>query len=328
MSSPGGIKGHAIEAGGYLKALGIWSARNPASAFLLAAALAALTYFFGFLPLYANATQPVLTWAWLRFLPQYNQEHSKIIPLVVLFLVWYHRDKIKAAPVKGSNLGLFFIGLGLASYVVAARALQPRVALLGLPVLVFGIVLYVWGREIARILMFPIGLLVFMIPMGALEQTTFRLQFLIIGFVKFLSNIFGIGIYTVGTSIRPISNEWGFEIAEGCSGIRSLIAMIMITAIYAHLREPKLWKKMALLAASILFAVVGNAGRVFTIIVLGKLGFPTFAGGVYHDWSSQLIFFPIALACMLGFHKLLNLNYRRIFRRGALKEKEAVVYDY
>ena len=105
--------------------------------------------------------------------------------------------------------------------------------------------------------------------------------------------------------------DWGFEIAEGCSGIRSLIAMIMLTAIYVHLRETKIWKKIVILLASVLFAIVGNAGRIFTIILLGHFGFPKFAGGIYHDWSSQLLFFPIALLCMLGFSRLLNIDYGR-----------------
>ena len=308
--------------GGIFRSLLEWARRQPAQAFLLAGAVATIVYFFGFLRLYANHAQPIWEWAWLRFLPQYNQEHSKIIPLLVLFLVWYHRAEIRAAKKEGSNLGLIFVGFGIACYLIAARAFQPRVALFGFPFLVYGIVLYLWGRETARILLFPIALLFFMIPLGAIEQMTFRLQFLIIGFVKVLSSLCGIAIYTVGTSIRPVHGDWGFEIAEGCSGIRSLIAMIMLTAVYVHLCEKVFWKKIVILLASVLFAIVGNAGRIFTIILLGQLGFARFAGGVYHDWSSQIIFFPIALLCMLGFSRLLNTDFRRWFGKGRVLEPE------
>lgn len=299
------------ELGGLFRSLGEWSRRHPLPAFLLAAVVACIVYFFGFLPLYANHSQPIWLWAWLRFLPQYNQEHSKLIPFAVLFLVWYHRAALRTARKDGSNLGLIFIAFGVLCYLIAARAFQPRVALFGFPFLIYGMVLFLWGGEVARILRFPIALLFFMIPLGALEQTTFRLQFLIIGAVKLLSSLCGIAIYNVGTSIHPVHGNWGFEIAEGCSGIRSLIAMIMLTAIYVHLCETKLWKKIVILCASVLFAIVGNAGRIFTIILLGHLGLPHFAGGIYHDWSSQLIFFPIALLCMLGFSKLLSLDFHR-----------------
>ncbi|MDQ3200369.1 MAG: exosortase/archaeosortase family protein [Verrucomicrobiota bacterium] len=313
--------------GGLLRSFLLWVKERPLSAFLFCAVTAIVVYFFGFLPLYANHSQPIWEWAWLRFLPQYNQEHSKLIPFAVLFLVWYHRDQLRTARKEGSNLGLIFLGLGVLCYLIAARAFQPRVALFGFPFVVYGMVLYLGGRKVARILRFPIALLFFMIPLGAIEQMTFRLQFLIIGFVKVLSSLCGIAIYTVGTSIRPVQGDWGFEIAEGCSGIRSLIAMVMLTAIYVHLCEKVLWKKGVILLASVLFAIVGNAGRIFTIILLGHFGFPRFAGGIYHDWSSQLIFFPIALLCMLGFSRLLNTDFQSWFGRKPPNETKVAAHD-
>jgi len=303
------VKSQLTELAGIGRGLGHWLRANPLQALLMAALLGLVTYFFGFLPLYANHSQAIWNWAWMRFLPQYNQEHSKLIPVIVAFLVWYHRDDLRAAPKRGSNAGLIFIAIGICCYVVGARALQARVAILGFPFLAFGSVLFLWGRQVARILLFPIALLLFMIPLGAIEQMTFRLQFLIVGAVKFLSHLFGIAIITVGTSIRPVSGNWGFDIAEGCSGIRSLIAMVMLTAIYVHIFEKTMWKKIAILVFSIVFAIIGNAGRIFTIIVLARLGFPNFAGGIYHDWSTYLLSFPIALVSMLGFAKLLNILF-------------------
>jgi exosortase len=303
-----------------------WSRKNPLHALLLGAVVATVIYFFGFLQLYANQTQPIWPWAWMRFLSKYNQEHSKLIPLIVLALLWYHRKKIREVPKAGSNLGLIFVGLGIFFYFVAARALQPRVALFGFPFLIFGIVLYLWGKQLARVLLFPVTLLFFMIPLGAIEQMTFRLQFMSTGIVTGLSRWFGIGVHAIGTSIYPVSGDWGFDIAEGCSGIRSLIAMVMITAVYVHVFEPKLWKKFVILAFSVIFAVIGNAGRLFTIIVVAKLGFPKFAGGMYHEWSDW-VFFPIAVVSMLAFAKFLNINFKPSPMSRRLKEKEVVVYD-
>lgn len=280
-------------------------------------------YFFGFAPLYANHTQAIWPWAWMRFLAQYNQEHSKLIPFVVLFLLWYHRKQIGQAQNRGENSGLIFVALGVFFYIVALRALQPRVALFGFPFLLFGIVLYLWGKQVARVLAFPIALFLFMIPLGAIEQTTFRLQFLSTAIVTALGKLFGMGIHSIGTSIYPNVGDWGFDIAEGCSGIRSLIAMVMITAVYVHIFESKIWKKLTILAFSVLFAIIGNAGRLFTIIVVAKLGFPKFAGGVYHDWSDW-VFFPIALLTMVGFASLLNLKWADRPATKEVKDKEVV----
>ncbi len=304
-----------------------WIKRNPLPALLLATISGTLIYFYGILPLYAGRT--ISNWAWIRYLPEYNQEHSKLIPFVFAFLVWYHRKALAEAPKQGSNWGLALIGFGAFFYLVAARALQARVALFALPFLLAGVVMFIWGKRVARILAFPFAFLFFLIPAAAIEQTSFRLQFLITGVVEKLSDFFGIKIYSVGTTLRAVDGTWGFDISEGCSGIRSLIAMTMITAIYVHIMEKQLWKKVVIFSLSIVFAVIGNIGRIFTIILLARLGFPDFAGGLYHDWSPFIIF-PFALGCMILTSKLLNMNFRQVKQdsRRALRQQEKVTYDY
>jgi exosortase len=303
-----------------------WIKANPTNAFLLATLIGIFVYFYGFLRLYAGL--PISLWSWYRWLPQYNQEHSKLVPLVFLFLLYYHREALAKAKKKGSNWGLLVLGVGILLYVIAARALQARLALGALPFLFSGILLFVWGKEVARILLFPSAFLIFLIPLAAIEQTSFRLQFLITGIAQWLSGIFGIKVYAVGTTLRAVDGSWGFDIAEGCSGIRSLIAMTMITAIYVHIVEKQLWKKVTIFALSLVFAIIGNAGRIFTIIIIAKLGFPEFAGGLYHEYSG-FVFFPIALAVMVLTSKLLNLHPKEVKAKvGALGAKEKQTYDY
>ncbi len=303
-----------------------WIKDNPGQAFLLASIAATFVYFYGYARLYAG--WPIGNWAWVRYKPEYNQEHSKLIPAVFLFLIWYHRAALAKARIKGNNWGLVLIALGIALYVVAARALQARLALTALPFLFSGVLLFIWGKEVARILRFASAFLIFLVPLGAIEQMSFRLQFVITGIVEKLSGIFGIKVYAVGTTLRAVDGSWGFDISEGCSGIRSLIAMVMITAIYVHIVEKQLWKKATIFVLSIVFAIIGNAGRIFTIIIIAKLGFPEFAGGLYHDYSG-FVFFPIALAVMLLTSKLLNLAPSDVKAKAtALTAKEKETYDY
>lgn len=303
-----------------------WIKRQPLEALLAATLVGVFFYFFGVVPLYTNLS--IAHWAWLRWLPEYNQEHSRLVPFVFVFLLWYHREALAKADKRGSNWGLVFLGLGILCFVVAARALQARLALTSLPFLFFGVILFVWGKQVARILMFACAFLIFLVPVAAIEQASFRLQFLITGLVEKLSGLIGIRIYSVGTTLRAVDGSWGFDIAEGCSGIRSLIAMVMITAIYVHLAEKQLWKKITIFALSILFAIIGNAGRIFTIIIIAKLGFPKFAGGIYHEYSG-FIFFPIALSVMVLTSRLLNLRMRTVKAgAAALTAQEKVTYDY
>jgi exosortase len=205
-------------------------------------------------------------------------------------------------------MGLVFIGTGVALFLLSARCLQPRFALTSVPFLIYGSVLYIWGRQVARIILFPCAFLIFMVPVAAVEQGTFRLQFIITGAVGFLSNLVGIKIDALGTTLTAADNSFNFAIAEGCSGIRSLFAMTMLTAIYVHLTQREIWKKIVILAFSVVFAIVGNIGRIFTVILVAKFINPQLAAGIYHDYSG-FISFPVALIAMLLFSKLLNLKF-------------------
>jgi exosortase len=303
----------------------VWVKRNPAAAFLGAAVIATLTYFFGFVKIFLNGNLSTWTWAWQAWNPETNYEHAKLIPLIVAFLVWHARDKLRAAAIGSSRYGWLFIAIGSLLFLMGARTLQGRLGLMSLPFLIFGIVLYVWGKHMARILLFPIAFLFFMIPLNFLTQATMKLQFLETGAASAICNFFGLAVYTVGTTISAANDAFHFTIDEGCSGIRSLMAIAMLSAIYGHFTQDRLWKKLAIFAAAILFAIIGNAGRLVSIMVVARLFGQDLAGGPYHVISGYLSF-PFAIAAMLLFGKLLNLKPKRV--KAAITAKESVSYDY
>lgn len=268
-------------------------------------------------------------WAWARYEPQYNFEHGKLIPLIFFGLLYYHRKELWNAPKSSNNWGLLFIFIGAAFYCLGARTLQARVGMFSIPFLIYGSVLFLWGSRVARIVLFPCAFLIFMIPVAALEQATFKLQFLITGIASAFCNLIGIKIYAVGTTLHAMDDSFGFEIAEGCSGIRSLMALLMLSAVYVHLTQKELWKKIVIFGMSTLFAIIGNAGRIVTILLMAKFISPKLAGGIYHEYSG-FIFFPIALGAMVFFSKLLNHPFWQRFHPEvvAATTKEKVSYDY
>jgi exosortase len=286
---------------------------NPVSAILICTIVATSVYFFGVVPLFVRGTFirgacSVFAWAWQAWNPESNQEHSKLVPLIFLGLIFYHRKDIVQAPKEGSNAGLFFIFAGIVLYVLGARCLQPRLALGSLPFLIYGGVLYLWGKKVARIILFPCAFLIFLIPFGAIEQASFRLQFVITSAIGFLSKLVGLQIDAVGTTLNATDGKFNFMIAEGCSGIRSLTAMAMVTAIFVHLTQDRLWKKIVIFAFSVVFAIVGNIGRLFSVVLVAKFIDPKLAAGIYHDYSGWF-FFPIALLAMYFFSKLVNAKF-------------------
>lgn len=103
------------------------------------------------------------------------------------------------------------------------------------------------------------------------------------------------------------------------------MAIAMLSAIYGHLTQDRWWKKRLIFCAAILFAIIGNAGRLVSIMVIARLFGQEVAGGTYHAISGYLSF-PFALAAMLLFGKLINLRFGQVKLASVVKEK--ISYDY
>lgn len=300
-----------------------WIKRNPVAAVLLLTIAGTFVYFFGFVRLFVSGGVSTIVWAWQAWNPEANSEHGKLIPLIVGFLIWYDRNKLKNASVSSSGWGWLFVGFGLFLFFAAARTAQARLALIALPFLLFGIVLYVWGKPVAQILFFPIAFLLFMVPLNFVAQATTKLQFLETGTATAICNLIGIHVHAIGTLVQSADNSFHFEVDEGCSGIRSLMAIAMLSTIYGHFALDRLWKKIVIFGAAILFAIVGNAGRLVSIFAMARFFGQNLAGGPYHAVSAYLLSFPFAIAAMVLFGRLLNIHLKQI-----AAHKDTVSYDY
>ena len=283
--------------------------REPLSAVLMATIVATLIYFFGVIRLFTDHRLSVFGWAWQAWNPETNYEHAKLVPLVVLGLLWYDRRKFTGAATEGSPWGWLFLGIGLLLFWIGARTVQARFVLTALPFILFGIVLYLFGKRVARTALFPIAFLFFMVPLNFVTQATVRLQFLETAVASAVCNAIGIHVQTVGTMVNSADNSFAFQVDEGCSGIHSLMAIAMLSAIYGHFVFNQLWKKLLLFAAALLFAVIGNAGRLVSIFAAAKFFGQDLAGGPYHAISGYLSF-PFAMIAMVLFGMILNWHRR------------------
>jgi len=308
-----------------------WCGRNPIAALALAIIAGTLTYFFGIFHPFKYGTESLAHWSWTAWNPGGNQSHGRLVPLIALGLMLYHRDELKKVSAVGCNRGLIPLLLGIVLFVLSVRSMNSRMALFSIPLLVYGGTRFAWGREAARILLFPCAFLLFMIPVGALEQATNSLQFVIIGVIKALSPLFGVSIMGSGTSLTATDGAFKFDIAEGCSGIRSLMAMTMLTAVFVHLTQDRLWKKLTIFSCSVVIAIIGNVGRIFSAVLVAKYYDPKVAFGIYHD-NVGYVSFIVAIGAMLLLDKLVNLDFKAMAAKAAAKaktvEKEPTSYDY
>lgn len=236
--------------------------------------------------------------------------YTLFIPLFAS-LGFYLSEQTPSSP---SKWGLWLTLFGVFVYWIGIKSAQTHTVVMSFIILLYGVPLYVFGRDASRWLVFPIAFLFLMVPLNFLDRITVPLANFVTLCAAAICNTIGVEVVCRGTEIKSAKGAFQFEIAEACSGIRSLVALGMVTAVYAYLTENVQWKRWAIFCASIPLAVLGNVARVTTIMLVAQAFGQGVAGGLYHDYSS-FIFFPVALLGMLVFAAMLNLNYALIWKR-------------
>ena len=296
-----------------------WAKANPASATLVGVLLAVLAAFYTLVPLFPTAKQTLQTpLDWIRgaWNPETHYEHGPLVPLIILFLVWNALPKLRGNVARPAWFGLLPILFGVGTYLLGVRALQPRITWVGLPCLLWGGAWYVGGWRVARALLFPLACVFFMIPVPGIDQTTVKMQVLATKAAAAVCTLIGIPMTASGVSLRAVDQSFQFQVIGDCSGINSLMAITLMTAVFAHLTQDKLWKKIVLFSASVPVALIGNLARLTSIMIVAKCFGQQVAGGWFHEVSAYLISFPFAFAALCVVNKLLNWRTVHLFPRG------------
>jgi exosortase len=152
-----------------------------------------------------------------------------------------------------------------------------------------------------------------MVPLNFLDNLIgFPLRMFVAQAATAVLNALGIETGLRGTAI--ISKVFQFDVADPCSGIRSLMALLTVTAAYAYVTQPSQWKRWTLFLSAIPLAVIGNLVRVTSIALVAQVYGQELASNVYHEWSGFIVY-AAALSAMVVFGLLLNLPYQKMWRR-------------
>lgn len=285
-----------------------------------------VVYFFGFHRAFAEG-QAYTGFLWLvscwQF-PRNDLQHGWLIPMIACYLAWRVWRRVDGDDVRPTTLGLVVVVFGLLLYLASVRTLQPRLMILSFPLIVFGGIVYMAGWRLAIRFAVPVFLIGLAVPMPGILQATNQLQVYATTGAYRILGLLGIETVASGNFLKSPDDSWGFDIAEGCSGIRSLLALSLIAIVYAEMTLKQFWQKIVLFVLSVPLAVFANMLRVASIVVVAKLWNPDIAGSIYHDYSG-FIFFPIGLLGVIACGKLLacisrsrivgNVIVRRIRRK-------------
>jgi exosortase len=197
-----------------------------------------------------------------------NNTHGFLIPPVVGFFLFRKRAELASAPRQRDWAGLVVVVIGMVLFVVANAAAEYFTLRFSFVLTIFGLVYFLFGREIVRLTAFEIGLLLFMIPIPYViyYAVTFPMQLLSSKITVAALNLLGAAAVRQGNIIHLADTS--LEVAEACSGIRSLMSLLTLGAIYAYLSQKRMWARGVLFLSTIPIAIIGNVGRVFVLSLL------------------------------------------------------------
>jgi exosortase A len=219
--------------------------------------------------------------------------HAWLVPPIVLWLVWRLRGELALLvpkPAPWLLLPMAVVALGWLLGDLAGINAVTQLAVTALLVLAVPAVL---GLAVARQIMFPLGFLFFMVPIG--EFTTGVMMEWTADFTVWALVATGIPVYREGLQFIIPSGAW--SVVEACSGVRYLIASFMVGTLFAYLNYNSAKRRWIFVGVSIVVPVVANWVRAYMIVMLGHLSGNKLAVGVDHliyGW----VFFGIVIGIM------------------------------
>lgn len=249
---------------------------------------------------------PTIIWMVDRwFAPESYYGHGFFIPIISLYTVWQRMGALKKIQFSGSGIGLWIIAAGLLVHVVSLSMQIAFVSGFSFIFVLYGLVLFFLGKEMARNLIFPIFFLAAMIPLPlvVIGNMTVKLKLFAAQVATIVLNMIGFSCVRDGSIIR-MPNSY-LTIEAPCSGLRSLISLLTLGLFFAHAIKISRLKKSILFLSSIPIAMVSNILRIVMLGIVNDLYGEKVAFGFFHDFTGFFVF-AFAFAGLLGVSRILE----------------------
>jgi exosortase len=246
----------------------------------------------------------ILIHLWKQWGADPNFSHGFFVPAFSLFVLWQDRSRLATLPRMPSWWGLPVLFVALAVLIVGVLGAELFLSRISLLLVIAGLVIFFNGWDYFRAILFPWAFLILMVPIPAIvfSQITFPLQLLASKFAAFTLPLFGVPVLREGNIIYLPAMP--LEVAEACSGIRSLLSLTTLAIIYGYLRETRVWVRVVLAIASVPIAIFANSLRIVGTGLLVQYWDPDKAEGFFHLFQGWLIF-VVSLAMLFLLHQVL-----------------------
>ncbi len=294
-----------------------WTVAGVVTAVALVVMFGVVPYSFG----YGSRALPLSGMLWALWNDSGDWQHGMVVPLICAGLIYWKRRELAAIPIRGDTWGVLPLLLSLFLFWAGYKSGVQYIGFASAQLLIASLVIWFLGWRFFKAVMFPWAFLGFMWPFIFLEQMiAFPLRIQMAGLSHVFLNLVGVETILNGSGILSAADpaaglaageRFQVDIANPCSGIRSLFALTMISAIYGYIMLRSNWKRWLFFLLAVPLAVFGNFCRIL-MLVFGTMHFGAkFAIGslehpsTYHLCAGLLVF-AVALMGMVALARLLQ----------------------
>lgn len=239
-------------------------------------------FFLCFYPIY-----PELFSTWLN---SSDDSHGILVPLISAFLIWQRRESLAEATIGSWGWGGLILLASLALYVVSYAGTVSVVSRMMIVTGLIGLVLFNLGKGIFALIAFPLCYLIFMVPVpvSIYSLIAFPLQLFASQISAFLISGLGIPVLREGNMLYFAQTQ--LEVAEACSGLRSMTSFIMLSCLFGYMMKPGWGRRTAIFLSAVPLALLANIVRVTGTGVLAHFIGGKAAQGFLHEFSGMAVF--------------------------------------
>jgi len=249
---------------------------------------------------YRVLAELVMTW-WRN--PDFS--HGFLVPIFASYLVWVKRKALLHKGVAPTWSGIAVVALGFVVLLLGVYGAAVFVSRVSLVIVLTGLVLCFGGWQFLKELRFALLVLFLAIPLPAIifNEITLPLQIMASKLASHLLPLFGVPVLREGNVIELPSIK--LEVAQACSGIRSLVSLFTLAVFYGYFLEKSFLRRAVLALASIPIAIAANAVRIFGTGLCVQYWDPEKALGFFHDFSGWVMFL-VSLGCLFIVHRTMR----------------------
>lgn len=225
-----------------------------------------------------------------------NYSHGFIVPIIAGYFISQRLEELKITPIKPNNWGILLVFFALVQLTVAWLGTEYFTMRSSLIELLAGIVLFLFGLEVFKVLLLPLCYLIFMVPIPYLiyDTAAFPLKLFVTRVSVGFLNLIGVVVLREGNVIMFPSTT--LEVADACSGIRSLMSLLALATAYAFYLETSKIRRFLIIISAVPIAIATNALRVIVTGILAQWWGTAAAEGFFHEFAGLMVF---ALAMVL-----------------------------